>query len=147
MFFLYNLAIWSYGLIIRLTSPFYNKAKLLNNGRKNQSASLSDTLSTWQSHKKIWIHAASYGEDEMAKPIVKKLQENPDNRLVISYDSPTGYTQTELSDDHMTKIYLPLDLRSNMTKIVDLINPDKVLFIKYEFWFNLLRVLSERQID
>jgi 3-deoxy-D-manno-octulosonic-acid transferase len=42
--------------------------------------------------------------------------------------------------------YLPLDTKQNAKRFVDLINPEFVLFVKYEFWRNFLFYLKKRQI-
>ena len=83
----------------------------------------------------------------MAKPIVRALLAHDHVRVVVSFHSPSGYEQVHFNEDNIAKIYLPLDLYSNQKQLVELLKPSKVLFIKYEFWFNLLRVLNDRNID
>jgi len=89
------------------------------------------------------IHAASYGEYEMSKPIISELQKTiPELNFIISFFSPSGYENVKFLDSKFLKIYLPLDTIGNQKKLIELIRPDAVIFIKYEFWYNLLRVLS-----
>jgi 3-deoxy-D-manno-octulosonic-acid transferase len=43
-------------------------------------------------------------------------------------------------------VYLPLDTFKNAKKFIQLIHPDLVFFIKYEFWPNYLNELKKQQI-
>ena len=145
MFQLYSLLIRTYGILIRLSSFFSPKAKFLIQGRSNQTPGLETIKLKWAGKKIIWIHAASYGEFEMAKPIIAGLSDL-DLRFLITFHSPSGYEQVKLDTENAYKAYIPLDLFHNQKAIVDIIQPNKVVFIKYEFWFNLLKVLSEKDI-
>ncbi len=136
----------TYGFLIALISPFYPKARQLYTGRKQQYPKIKSTVDNWGSSKIIWLHAASYGEYEMAKPIIDKLKKEKEFKFVISFHSPSGFAHTELEDPRFLKIYLPLDTRRDQAKMLDLIKPSKVIFIKYEFWFNLLTELGQRKI-
>lgn len=146
MFFLYTLIIKSYGLCIAIASLAHPKAKQLVHGRRAQTVLIKEQLEAWGNQKRIWIHAASYGEYEMARPIVEELAKNPDLNFIVSFHSPSGYEQHHFNDSRYLKIYLPLDTSSKQAEMLDLIKPDKVVFIKYEFWFNLLRELAKREI-
>ena len=42
--------------------------------------------------------------------------------------------------------YLPSDTPSNARDFIEKINPSIVFFVKYEFWYNYLRILHEKQI-
>ncbi len=44
-------------------------------------------------------------------------------------------------------VYLPLDSKTNAKQFLDLIHPEKVFFIKYEFWPNYLNELKQRNIS
>src|SRR5690606_8378599 len=43
-------------------------------------------------------------------------------------------------------LYLPYDSYRHMQNFVSRLNPALVVFIKYEFWFNLLEVLSQQGV-
>ncbi len=146
MFFIYSCLILLYGGFIRLATLFSPKARDWVKGRKKQITNLKPRINSLKGQRRIWLHAASYGEYEMAKPIVEELYKDKRNAFIISFFSPSGFENTTFNDDRILKIYLPLDTFSNQKKIVDLLKPDKVVFIKYDFWFNLLRVLYLRNI-
>ncbi len=95
----------------------------------------------------IWIHAASAGEYEQAKPVMEKLKEKyPDRPLILTFFSPSGYrfAQNKTPADYV--LYLPLDTRKNATYFLEKTNISAALFIKYEFWPNFLHTLHQKKI-
>ena len=143
--FLYTLAIHLYHLGIKsLAALRHNKALRWYQGRKD--AKEFSMPSGWQSKNKIWIHSASFGEYEMAKPIVSRLLEDERNRIYVSFYSPSGFENIHFSDPRIHKFYLPIDLKSSLVPLLDKLQPDSAVFIKYEFWFNLLKQLKSRAI-
>lgn len=143
---IYSFCISIYYLIIRLASGVNPKAKSFINGRTQSLQALKKAAPLWANKKVIWIHAASYGEYEMAKPIIKSLSQHADIQIIISFYSSSGYDNTHFAEASIYKIYLPIDLLHKQVEIINLINPDKVVFIKYEFWYNLLRALHLKNI-
>jgi len=146
MFIVYSILIRIYGLAIAISSIFSPKARSLYKGRNEQYTRIKQKVEEWHNHKIIWIHAASYGEYEMSIPIIQELTKSENVAIVVSFHSPSGYENIILDDSNILKIYLPLDIYSDQQELIRLIRPDKVLFIKYEFWFNLLRVLIDEKI-
>jgi|GEM_PF-538459 len=144
---LYTLLIRVYYIVVLISSLFNKKAKDWIVGRKNQEKSIKEVVTQWQNHPIIWIHAASYGEFEMAKPIIQAIQKKEvKTRFVVSFYSPSGFKNISLDQDTFLKIYLPLDLPSNQSKLIEIIDPQAVIFIKYEFWFNFLKSLNDAEI-
>ena len=136
-----------YGLAVRLAAPFHSKAKAFSSGRSLQDLEeIREKCRSWNNCNIYWIHASSYGEFEMAKPIIKALNDLRNVKFVVSFHSPSGYEQVHLSEDDHLKIYLPLDLKKNQKNLIAAINPTSVIFIKYDFWFNLLSVLNKMSI-
>ncbi|HBS53032.1 MAG TPA: 3-deoxy-D-manno-octulosonic acid transferase, partial [Flavobacterium sp.] len=43
-------------------------------------------------------------------------------------------------------VYLPLDTIKNAKKFIELVHPEMVFFIKYEFWPNYLSELKKQNI-
>ena len=41
--------------------------------------------------------------------------------------------------------YLPIDTKSNATIFVEILNPDKTFFIKYEFWYHFFQELKKKK--
>lgn len=144
MTLLYNLGIAAYSCLIKVVSRFNNKAKLLYDGRMETAKRLKELR---LSGKVVWIHAASLGEFEQGRPIIEKLKEqHPDYKIVLTFFSPSGYEVRKNFDLADCVLYLPSDTKSHARQFIDAINPEKVFFIKYEFWYHFLIELSKRQI-
>ena len=95
----------------------------------------------------IWIHSASVGEFEQARPIIERLRETGYGlRIVLTFFSPSGYELRKNYELVDGVFYLPFPNRHNANKFIDALQPSKVLFVKYEFWPPYLRVLKKRGI-
>ena len=93
------------------------------------------------------MHCASLGEFEQGRPLLEAIkQEYPQVKIVLSFFSPSGYEVMKKYNgaDHI--FYLPMDSAVNASKMVDAINPDLVLWVKYEFWFYYLTEFKKRNI-
>jgi len=142
---IYSLFIRLYGVLIHLASAFGNKkAKLWCDGRKNQWHKLK---SANPDDQWIWIHVSSLGEFEQGLPIMEALKKDyPKYKLLITFFSPSGY---EVKKDFPLAdmvAYMPLDTISNAKRLVKNFNFKAVIFVKYEFWFNHIKVLKDRHI-
>jgi 3-deoxy-D-manno-octulosonic-acid transferase len=156
---LYNLSIYGYQFIIWLVSPFNQKAKLrisdlgfsiadFEKKLKTISATDLNPKSEIENPKSVaWFHCASLGEFEQGRPVIEKFRETfPAYKIVLSFFSPSGY---EVRKDYAGAdfiCYLPSDTPSNAKDFIEKINPSIVFFVKYEFWYNYLRILHEKQI-
>ncbi len=146
MAIIYNILIQLFPVVIFVSSVFGNtKARLWLSGRKDIFARIREQLKP--NEKRVWIHAASLGEFEQGRPLIEKIRElYPEFKIFLTFFSPSGY---EIRKDYSGAdyvFYLPLDTRSNAKQFIDLVQPEKVLFIKYEFWYNYLTELKSRGI-
>jgi len=97
-------------------------------------------------NKRIWIHAASLGEYEMAIPLIEEITKIiPKSEFIISFFSPSGYKNAKLLSN-CTKLYLPFDSVKNAKQWIQEINPDIAIFVKYEFWPNLINACHQNNI-
>lgn len=139
MLLLYNIGIRSYFFIIRLASFFNKKAKLWLDGRNNQHIHTHNNS--------IWFHFASLGEFEQGRPVLEQLRTRyPDDKIVITFFSPSGYEilkDTPLAD---AVYYLPLDTAKNAREFVDTIKPRMAIFTKYEYWYHYFDELHRQDI-
>lgn len=95
----------------------------------------------------IWMHCSSAGEFEQGKPVIEALkQAYPIHKIVVSFFSPSGYSvgANYAFADHIT--YLPLDTRKNAEAFIQLIHPELVIFVKYEFWYHFLSTAAFHHI-
>ena len=92
--------------------------------------------------RNIWIHCASLGEFEQGRPVIEALKkEHPDIKIVLTFFSPSGYEIRKNYDKADCICYLPADTPCNAERFVSLINPEFVIFVKYEFWNNYISEL------
>ena len=85
----------------------------------------------------IWFHAASMGEFEHIKPVLKRCKETfPHCTIIVTFFSPSGYTNVK-SHEHVDHIlYLPFDFPGTMRRFIKRISPDAFIFAKYDIWPN-----------
>ena len=143
--FLYNLSIYTYQFLIWLVSPFNKKAKLLIDG-KNVYLNHSK-IQKFNNSKTAWFHCASLGEFEQGRPVIEKFRENfPNYKIVLTFFSPSGYEVRKNYKGADFICYLPFDTSANARDFIEKINPSVAFFVKYEFWYNYLRILHEKHI-
>ena len=143
---LYNIAIWFYALAVRVVAFFNPKVRLMWQGEKDAYAKIECGLR--EGDKVVWVHAASLGEFEQGRPLIEKLKkENPEYKILLTFFSPSGYEVRKNYAGADVIAYLPLDTARNAKRFVELVKPEKVVFVKYEFWLNYLRELRVRGVD
>jgi 3-deoxy-D-manno-octulosonic-acid transferase len=145
--FLYNLGIYAFQIGLKLTSPFNPKAKLWVEGRKNWEENLKSKVTSLQLEQAVWFHCASLGEFEQGRPVIEKLKkEYPQQKVVLTFFSPSGY---EIQKDYPYAdlvTYLPVDTASNALNFLSILKPKLAIFVKYEFWLNYLFELHKKRI-
>jgi 3-deoxy-D-manno-octulosonic-acid transferase len=97
--------------------------------------------------KRVWIHCASLGEFEQGRPVVEEIRKNnPDVFIVLSFFSPSGYEIRKNYDQADVVVYLPPDTGSNAREFLNIVDPQLVIFVKYEYWLNYLEEMYARKI-
>ncbi|NMM48632.1 3-deoxy-D-manno-octulosonic acid transferase [Marinigracilibium pacificum] len=140
----YSLGINLYKLLIKAAAPFNDKASMMIEGRKDWQPNLKSKIPN-DSRKKIWFHCASLGEFEQARPVIERINRD-ETFIIVTFFSPSGYEVRKNYDKADLITYLPFDTKSNAKSFIDIINPDLVLFTKYEFWHFFLSELNNRNI-
>lgn len=155
----YHVFLLLYKTGIRLIAPWNRKAKLWLEGRRGLFERMKEELAAGRSdggvRKRpdsgsgpvVWMHCASLGEFEQGRPVIEGLRRMlPECRIVLSFFSPSGYTTKKgyAGADHI--FYLPLDSPRNARSFVDLVQPDLVLWVKYDYWYYFLVELKKRKI-
>ena len=145
MLFLYNILVLIASFLLKIISLFNPKIKLFVVGRKFVFETLSNDVKT--SDKTIWFHAASLGEYEQGLPVMEQIKiKYPNHKIVLTFFSPSGYEVRKNNQIADVTVYLPLDTKSNAKKFLELVHPEMVFFIKYEFWPNYLNELKKLKI-
>lgn len=141
----YNIGIRVYWLAAWIASIWNPKAKKWVKGRKGWYRTLRNCIG--QEDAVIWFHCASLGEFEQGRPLIEEIRSRfPAHKILLTFFSPSGYEKRKSYDkvDHV--MYLPLDTARNARLIAGAMKLEMVIFIKYEFWYHLLRHLSGKGI-
>lgn len=142
---IYSIGIYIYGFFIIIASIFNKKARKLSCGQRKALLILKEKVRP--EAKYLWIHAASLGEFEQGRPLIEFFKENyPENPILLTFYSPSGYEVRKDYKDVEVVSYLPLDTPFATKRFIDIVKPSKAIFIKYEFWPNLLLSLQKSNI-
>lgn len=142
---IYNISIWLYVVTIRIASLYNLKAKKWVKGRENIFSELEAVVKNQKNI--VWFHCASLGEFEQGKPIIEAYKLNhPTHQILLTFFSASGFEIKKNTALANWVFYLPADTTSNAKKFINLVNPIKVVFIKYEFWFNYMSQLKKQNI-
>jgi 3-deoxy-D-manno-octulosonic-acid transferase len=143
----YQLFLIAYKTGIYLVSFWNKKAKLWVRGRKNVFKKLQSDLESSPNKKNIWMHCASLGEFEQGRPVLQKLKEEfPEINIVITFFSPSGYEIVKKNKEFTKVFYLPMDSFIHAKKWLNILQPDLVLWVKYEYWHFYLQEIKRRNI-
>lgn len=139
---IYIFLIWLAGLF------GHRKARMLFRGQRQATDALRLKLPHKSSkQQRIWIHVASVGEFEQARPIIEQLKiRNEKLEIVLTFFSPSGYELRKDYDKADAVTYLPFATRRNARMFLDVVKPDVAIFVKYEFWPAYLRELNRRGV-
>ncbi len=120
--------------------------KLFVSGRKNLLTRLEKKIPP-KKNKRVWLHAASLGEYEQALPVMLALKvKNPNLEIIVSFFSPSGYEIRKNNELALCTTYLPLDTSKNAKAFLKIVNPDLILFVKYEIWPNYLEAIAKNDL-
>ena len=146
MSFIYNFILLFVSQLLKILALFSPKLNLFVEGRKSVFETLKNKIQA--TDKTIWFHAASLGEYEQGLPVIEAIKQHyPNHKIVLTFFSPSGYEVRKNNTIADVTVYLPLDTISNAKQFLDLVHPEKVFFIKYEFWPNYLTELKKRSIS
>ncbi|RYG47346.1 MAG: 3-deoxy-D-manno-octulosonic acid transferase, partial [Chitinophagaceae bacterium] len=148
----YNVFLILYGFGARLISPWNPKARQWIRGRKNLFERLSRQIQENQvtlagKSPLLWMHCASLGEFEQGRPVIEGIRSSyPGTRVIITFFSPSGYEIRKNYPGADFIYYLPMDSAANARRFLEMVQPDLVLWVKYEYWYYFLREIKNRNI-
>ncbi|MDR1405958.1 MAG: 3-deoxy-D-manno-octulosonic acid transferase, partial [Prevotellaceae bacterium] len=145
MRWLYNMGVYLYSLIIWAAAPCNKKANLFYRGRKHWRKRLQ---AVGRDGAPVgWFHCASLGEFEQGRPLMEAYRERfPAHKILLTFFSPSGYEVRKNCSVADWVFYLPLDTPRNARRFVATVKPAVAIFIKYDFWYNLLRSLKKQGV-
>ncbi len=144
----YNLGIRVLSLGVKLGSLKSPKLRQMIQGRKGLLRALLRFRKEAQGPL-AWIHVASLGEYEQAKPVIKAFkQSRPDWLVCVSFFSPSGYEHVIKKPQPFVDFitYLPFDTALNAEEFVGNLKPKAVFFVKYDLWYHHLAAVKKRNI-
>ncbi len=143
MHIFYNFAMRLMQAFVAVAAPFDAKLYARHRGGREAFEALRRAGTTGY----VWFHAASLGEFEQARPMIERLRRNdPNRKILLTFFSPSGYEVRKNYDQVDLVCYLPFDTPENVRCFLDLAQPEKAIFVKYEFWANYLLELKRRAI-
>ena len=118
-------------LFLLLISQFNKKIKTVFEQQKKSVKKIEEQLKT--DKKKIIIHAASAGEYEQIKPILRRIDKK-DYFVIVTCMSPTIYNS--IKNDQLSDIYCyhPFDFPWFAKKFLKTINPKIYLTTRHDIW-------------
>lgn len=146
MLLIYNFGLFLYSALLRIFSLFHGKARLWVEGRKDWNARLKQV---WVNDGRpvAWFHAASLGEFEQARPVIEAFKkEHPKYKIALTFFSPSGFEIRKNYSQADWVGYMPMDSASNAKAFLDILQPTKAFFVKYEFWHHYTSELKKRNI-
>lgn len=142
---MYNFIMLLYSLGVRTATLFSDKVRRMWLGEQEAFDILKKNVDPKASY--IWFHAASLGEFEQGRPLIERIRkESPQYKILLTFFSPSGYEVRKNYEGADIVCYLPLDTRNNAQRFLNAVKPIMAFFIKYEFWYNYLHLLSQRAV-
>ena len=142
---MYNIIIYIYQLGVVIASLFNEKVLKMWRGEREAIRILKEKVDP--NARYVWFHAASLGEFEQGRPLMEQLRrDHPEYKILLTFFSPSGYEVRKNYEGADIICYLPLDTITNARRFLRTIRPVMAFFIKYEFWYNYLHILSHRGV-
>ncbi len=142
---MYQIIIYLYLFGVAVCSLFSKKVRMMWRGERAALGLLREKVEDGAQY--VWFHAASLGEFEQGRPLMEQLRrDHPEYKILLTFFSPSGYEVRKNYEGADIICYLPLDTVRNARRFLRAIRPVMAFFIKYEFWYNYLHILSHRNV-
>ncbi len=143
---IYRLFLWLYKTGAVFLSPWNKKAARWLSGRKAIFTRIEEAIGQNKAPV-LWMHCASLGEFEQGRPLLEELKRKyPGYKIFLSFFSPSGYEIRKDYNGADYVFYLPIDSAKNAARLLDIVKPQLVLWVKYEYWFFYLSEIKKRNI-
>ncbi|MGQ4877948.1 lipid IV(A) 3-deoxy-D-manno-octulosonic acid transferase [Billgrantia sp. LNSP4103-1] len=148
---------WLYSAALYLLSPLVWRRvwreHALTNLRRERLGLIPRSPAT---QPRLWLHCASVGEVQAARPLIDSLLERyPRHRLVVTTMTATGAERVralaaarrEASEpERLLHYFLPLDYPGAANRFIARLAPSLALFFETEIWPNLLAACRRRGV-
>jgi len=102
-----------------------------------------------QKNAVIWFQVASAGEYLQAVPVMERLM-NDGTKCALTVTAVSGYRWANKRKSQYPNLvlldYLPLDTQTNINRLLDLIKPNILVFVKFDLWPNLIWETNKKNI-
>ena len=145
---LYRLSVHVVTRAAPLVARFDKKVARGLDGRRGLAARLGGWGSAERDTKRplIWMHAPSVGEGLQAKPVLETLRaEHPDWQLAFTFFSPSAERLAKNLPVDVAD-YLPLDRPSEVSAVLDALQPTALVFSKLDVWPELTLAAARRGV-
>ncbi|GGX83904.1 3-deoxy-D-manno-octulosonic acid transferase [Litchfieldella qijiaojingensis] len=148
---------WLYSLALYALSPLVWRRvwreQALTHSRWQRLGWVPDTPA---GRKVIWLHCASVGEVQAARPLIEALVARyPDRPLVLTTMTATGAERVQVMAESLEKkgipgevshYFVPLDFPAAARRFVARLRPSLAIFFETELWPNLLRACERHGV-
>ena len=146
MKYLYNFVISLVGIVLKILAVFNKKLALFVKWKKANFSKIGSQLNPMtKPYGSIALLLANLNK---ADPSLRNCENlHPSYKIVLSFFSPSGYEVRKDYEEADVVVYLPLDTATNAKKFVEMVQPSLAIFVKYEFWPNILKELKRNSIQ
>ncbi|MFH0883467.1 MAG: glycosyltransferase N-terminal domain-containing protein, partial [bacterium] len=95
---------------------------------------------------RVIVHCASAGELESAVPLMQALKADWNVDILLSYYSPSAVERAMKTEEPTDHFYLPADSRGRVRRLLEIIEPSLIVFVKHDYWPNLVWEAKSRGI-
>lgn len=134
-------------LVVLVAQLFVPKIRTGLTGRKKLFENLIiDLAGIDRSKKMVWFHSSSMGEFEQAKPIIEKLKAEKNVNVIVTFFSPSGYTNSLKYPYADVIAYFPFDTTFAAKRFLNLVRPGLAVFMRYDIWPNMIWQIDLKKI-
>lgn len=140
---LYQRALPAAHAAVRLGARFHPKWKRAVDGSEETLRRLEKP----DPRPSVWIHAASAGELEQARPILRELRKSrPGLRLAVTCFSPAGVELAGRCEEVDLALQLPLESSRNARRFFERLQPRLCIIVGADLWPSYLLEAARRNI-
>lgn len=97
--------------------------------------------------KCVWIHAASVGEVNAVKPLIKQIMQKYSQKdFIMTTMTTTGLEAAKKISPKLVVSLFPIDVLFIQKRFYDTINPELIILVETELWPNMLYIARKRNI-
>ncbi|MCH8242231.1 MAG: 3-deoxy-D-manno-octulosonic acid transferase [Planctomycetes bacterium] len=120
---------------------------IVGKNRRGWGERFGDVRSFDRDKPRIWLHAVSLGEVNCTPLLVSRLKEElPDYEIVVSTTTDTGFARAVQLYGRENVFRFPLDFSVVVSRVLERINPQAIVLVELEVWYNLVRMATRRGV-